>query len=126
MTRVPAQDGDRLPERSEEAKATARRLRRFGSVKRQLVADCGGDPSQAQEAIEHNAAVLAIWCEEQVASMVKGDNVKIAELSTVMNTLRRLLESLGLERRMKDVTPSLDRYIAERSPKVINGHMSGN
>ena len=27
-----------------------------------------------------------------------------------------------IERRMKDVTPSLDRYIAERAPKVVNGN----
>jgi len=32
------------------------------------------------------------------------------------NSLRRLLESTGLERRPRDITPSLGDYIANRAP----------
>jgi hypothetical protein len=111
-----------LPEvRGEKAEATAARLRRFRKVRNALVSDLGGDPSKAQEVIAHNAAALAIWCEETVEELARGGKVNIAELSTVMNTLRRQLETLGIERKPKDIT-TLARYLEERSsPKTING-----
>jgi hypothetical protein len=34
--------------------------------------------------------------------------------SRTTNTLRRLLETLGIERRPKDVTPTLDQYLRGR------------
>ena len=35
----------------------------------------------------------------------------IAEYATATNTLRRLLLDLGLERRMRDITPNIDAYL---------------
>jgi hypothetical protein len=101
--------------RSLEAEDTARRLRRFSRIKRQLIQDRGGDPTAAEAIIAHKAAGLSVWCEEQLDGLMQGDDVKVAELTTTINTLRRLLETLGLDRRMKDVTPTLHSYIAGRS-----------
>jgi hypothetical protein len=108
--------------RQESAEVTARRLRRFRSVKKALISDLGGDPSKAQEVLAHNAAALAMVCEEKVDTLVAGRAVEIGELSTLMNTLRRQLETLGIERKPKDVT-SLARYLEERrsSGVTING-----
>ena len=72
----------RLP----DAKATARRLKRFRRVKDALIADRGGDPTQAQTILAENAARLAIWLEEQMPALMKGDDEKITELGTTMNT----------------------------------------
>jgi hypothetical protein len=108
--------------RQESAEVTARRLRRFRSVKKALISDLGGDPSKAQEVLAHNAAALAMVCEEKVDTLVAGRAVEIGELSTLMNTLRRQLETLGIERKPKDVT-SLARYLEERRSNgaTING-----
>jgi hypothetical protein len=35
------------------------------------------------------------------------------------NTLRRTLESVGLERRQRDVTPSLAEYLARRAAQPL-------
>jgi hypothetical protein len=94
-----------------EREATARRLRRYKSVRAQLLNDRGGDPTQAQVLLAENAAGLAMWLEERVMEMT--ENKCTAELSQVnasMNTLRRLLETLGIERKPKDIT-TLQAYI---------------
>src|SRR5947209_8361662 len=83
-------------QRAPEAEATARRLRRFRRVRNQLLADRGGDPTQAQELLADNAAGLAMWLEERVAEMIEGnEQVNLGEVNSAMNSLRRLLESLG-------------------------------
>jgi hypothetical protein len=96
------------------------RVRRYERVRRQLIADQGNDPSEAQSTIAKNAAGLAIWCEDQVAKLINNKPVDIGELSTVMNTLRRLLETLGIHRAPRDVT-TLSEYLAKRAQPVING-----
>ena len=60
--------------------------RRYRDILAQLTSDIGGDPSEAQSLV-------------------------IAEYATATNTLRRLLLDLGLERRMRDITPNIDTYL---------------
>jgi hypothetical protein len=40
-----------------------------------------------------------------------------------MNTLRRLLETLGIERRPRDIT-TLENYIAERAKQAESGSLA--
>ena len=40
-------------------------------------------------------------------------SAQLADYQRAAGTLRRLLTSLGLQRRQKDVTPSLEQYLAE-------------
>jgi hypothetical protein len=120
MTDFPTIPGKRLP----EAEATARRLRRFRRVRAQLIADRGNDPTQAQEILADNAAALAIRLEAEVAKMMQGRMVDVGELNTSMNTLRRLLETLGIERQPRDIT-TLSEYLAKRQqPAAINGSLA--
>jgi len=49
---------------------------------------------------------------------VAGEALNVTEFITATNALRRLLNDLGRERRMKDITPSIDSYLA-RSPGHI-------
>jgi len=86
--------------------------RRFREVVAQLAADLGGDPSQAQLAIIGRAATLLVWCEMQETRFALGEDFDIASFTTATNALRRLLFDLGLERRTRDVTPSLHDYLA--------------
>lgn len=83
--------------------------RRFRDVFAQLVIDLGGDPTEAQLALVRRAATLAVWCEKQEVELAKGAKrgakLNVQAYTTVVNTLRRLLATLGLERKLRDITP---------------------
>ena len=48
--------------------------------------------------------------------MVNGEAIDIATLCTLASTTVRLSQRLGLERRARNVTPSLGQYLAARAP----------
>jgi hypothetical protein len=85
--------------------------RRYRDILAQLTSDIGGDPSEAQSIIIRRATQLAVWCEQADAAAAGGKPLNIVEYATATNTLRRLLLDLGLERRMKDITPSISSYL---------------
>ena len=89
--------------------------RRYREIVHQLESDAGGDPSGAQQAIIRRAATLAVWCEQAEAAFANGADLDIAAFTTATNSLRRLLADLGLERKAKDITPSLSQYIAAKA-----------
>lgn len=84
----------------------------------ELVSDIGGDPSGAQTAIIRRACTLIVTCEQAEAELLAGSKLEVAEFVTATNALRRLLVDLGLERRARDVTPSLAAYVASRSKET--------
>lgn len=93
--------------------------RRFRDVLSQLVSDMGGDPSEAETIIARRAATLTVWCELAEAGMASGADFDVASYTTAANSLRRLLADIGLERRAKDVTPSIaDIAAALRAERV--------
>jgi hypothetical protein len=85
--------------------------RRYRDILAQLTSDIGGDPSEAQNIIVRRATTLAVWCEQAEAKAAAGNELSIGEYATATNSLRRLLLDLGLERRMRDITPSIDAYL---------------
>jgi hypothetical protein len=92
--------------------------RRYRDVLEELIRDMGGDPSGAQSAIARRAAALCVVCEQAEAEMIAGGVLDLGEFTTAANSLRRLLSDLGLERRAKDITPSLASYISARSAQA--------
>src|SRR4051794_33001703 len=102
-------------ERLPDAQATAKRLRRFNRMRSQLLTKfgAGDDATQAQMTIANNAAAMSIWCEERVAELLDAGEVNIGEFNTTVNTLRRLLETLGIARAPRDI-PQLSEYLAKR------------
>lgn len=89
--------------------------RRFKELCADLVDHLGDDTTAPQFAIIRRAAALAVWCEQAEADQAQGKELDVAAYTTATNTLRRLLSDLGLERRARDVTPSLSEYIAGRA-----------
>jgi hypothetical protein len=80
--------------------------RRFRDVLATLVAEAfGNDPSEAQRAMARKAAALIVWTETLEAKLAAGADFDVGAYTTACNTLRRLLQDVGLERRAKDVTP---------------------
>lgn len=90
-------------------------FRRYREILASLVSDMGGDPSEAQEQIARRAASLAIWCESQDEGAANGNPIDVAAYTTASNSLRRLLESLGLERKARNVTPTIAEYAARKA-----------
>ncbi|WP_293875879.1 hypothetical protein [Sphingomonas sp. UBA978] len=90
-------------------------FRRYREILTQLVSDIGGEPSEAQGQIARRAAMLAIWCEQQDAAAGLGTPIDVKAYTTASNTLRRLLETLGIERRARNITPTLSEYAARRA-----------
>jgi hypothetical protein len=93
-------------------------MRRYRDVLAELITDSGGDPSGAQQAIARRAATLIVVCEQAERELLAGGVLDLAEFTTACNSLRRLLSDLGLERRARDITPSLASYIATRSTQT--------
>lgn len=89
--------------------------RRFREIVTGIDSDLGGDLSEAQRQLVARAATLAIWCEEREGELGEGKDFDAGAYATIANALRRLLSDLGLERRMRDVTPSLDQYLAGKA-----------
>jgi hypothetical protein len=113
--------------RTPEAKATALRLMRFRRVRKALLKDQTDDPTEAQQILATDAAGLAVWVEEQIVVLSdrKLEHADINQLNATINTLRRLLETLGIQRvHMKDITPTLSEYLKQKpqpQPPTING-----
>jgi hypothetical protein len=72
-----------------------------------------------EAALLRRAVVLIVELERREAAFAQTgqiDDESLVVYQTVSNSLRRLLESVGLARRQRDITPTLDQYLAERYP----------
>jgi hypothetical protein len=83
--------------------------RRFKDIIGLVTADLGGPDllSEGQRQLIRRIASLSVWCESQEAKMADGTAIDIDEFQRASNSLRRLLESIGLKRVAKDIGPTL-------------------
>jgi hypothetical protein len=100
--------------------------RRFRDVFELHISDLGGVDavSEAEQSICRRISTLTVELERLECRLVKQEapDDKLLDLyQRVSNTLRRLLESVGLERRQRDVTPDLHRFIAAEMAKDGRG-----
>ncbi len=98
----------------------ARRLRDLIQLH---IADLGGANavSAAEASIVRRAAVLSVELETMEGRFAQAGQASADDLDLYQRTagnLRRLLESVGLERRQRDVTPSLQQYLARRAAEL--------
>ena len=99
-------------------------MRRLRDLIAAHTADLGGDDlvTEAEMRLVRRAALLTIQCEMMDRKFALNDgDASESDLNTyqrITNTLRRTLESLGLSRRTRDVTPSLAQYLASRKTDV--------
>ncbi len=72
------------------------------------------DPTPAQASLCRRCTVLEIGLEAIEAKMASGDDdpALLDLYARASGQLGRLLRLLGIERRTKDITPTLDQYIA--------------
>jgi hypothetical protein len=88
------------------------------------VSDLGGEAnvSESERAIIRRAAVIITELERMERNFALSEGAPgIPELEMyqrLANTMRRLLEAVGLQRRPRDVTPSLSQYLNARAIAV--------
>lgn len=85
--------------------ATARRYR---DVMEAIISDLGGKDviSEGQRQLARRAAALSVQCEQIEATMAIGGTLDANDYVRLVNALNRTLTTIGLKRRMKDVTPT--------------------
>jgi hypothetical protein len=114
-------------------------VRRFRDLIALHTTDLGGEDvvTEGEKALIRRAACLMVELErlemlfadgqEELAPQFKhqgraGRLHRLDVYQRVSNTLRRTLEALGLQRRAKDVTPTLDQYLRDRKKRNGRDH----
>jgi hypothetical protein len=95
-------------------------VRRFHDLISLHTSDLGGDEavSTAELSLVRRAATLSVELERYELKFAQAGQATIADLDAYQrasNTLRRLLESVGLQRRQKDITPDLKSYLSAKT-----------
>lgn len=82
--------------------------------------DLGGTDalSEAQSSLVRRVATIEIELEQLEGKLSKGEAVDLDAYTRAAGHLRRILETLGLERRSRDVTPTVEQYLAANSEAV--------
>jgi hypothetical protein len=65
--------------------------------------------------IRLEASAIELELEQMEGRLSRGETIDLDGFTRAASHLRRLLESLGLERRARVVTPSLQEYLANRA-----------
>jgi hypothetical protein len=96
-------------------------MRRFRDLIQDYAKDLGGDITEAEKRLVRRAAMLTLQAEMLDAKFAEHETLARREdleiYQRVSNSLRRLLETLGLQRRARDITPDPLQYAA-RSHEV--------
>jgi hypothetical protein len=82
-------------------------------------ADLGGADilSEAQASLIRRAAVIEVELERMEGRLSAGEVVDLDQYTRAVGHLRRVLETLGIERTKRDVTPTLSEYLASKATK---------
>ena len=120
----------RIIESGPRSKRTVRRwhnswVKRLDECLHDLTSDVP-DASAAERSIMRRAAVLQIECERLESKFALAGEAVASDLDLYIRAsgnLKRLLEAVGLQRRQRDITPSLQEYLANRRRQhhQING-----
>jgi hypothetical protein len=89
--------------------------RRWRDLVELHVSDCGGAAaiSEAMISLCRRVAAIEVQLEQMEACMSEGDlKVDLDLYNRLAGNLRRMLESIGLQRVSRDVTPDLRSYLA--------------
>lgn len=91
--------------------------RRYRDIAAQIIADMGGIDrcSEAKLQLVRRFSAVAVLAEQMEARLARGETVDVAEFSALASTAVRIAQRIGLERRARDVTPSLRDYLEHRT-----------
>jgi hypothetical protein len=86
---------------------------------KQLIEEISGDLggadhlSAAERQMVQHGAVLGAYATDLEAQYLRGRRIDLTALCTILNTQRRCFDAIGYRRRPRDVTPSLEGFLAK-------------
>ena len=82
----------------------------------EIEGDLGGSDrlSTGERQLVQRAAVLGAVLTDTESRWIEGEPVDLTGYCTIVNAQRRVLETIGLRRRSRDVTPDLHDYLAQK------------
>ena len=88
--------------------------RRFRDIASQVALDQGGldQLSEARLQLVRRFAAAAVLAEQLEAALANGQEINVERHALLCSTLTRLAQRIGLDRRAKNITPSLREYLA--------------
>jgi hypothetical protein len=94
--------------------------RRYRDLIAGHVADLGGMPalSEAQLSLVKRASAIECELEQQEGKLSQGEEINLDEFTRAASHLRRIFETVGIERRPRDVTHDLTAYLAAQTLAV--------
>jgi len=89
--------------------------RRFRDVLTEITNDLGGADllSEGQRQLIRRATTISIMCEKLEGDAAAGEPINLELYGRLTDRLGRALQRLGLERRARDVEPTLTEYLAQ-------------
>ena len=99
---------------------STRWARRWRDLCANFAADLGGSEhlSEAQASLIRRASTLSVQLESMEASLSVDQPIDLDLYNRAAGGLRRILESLGLERRSRTIMPTLAEYIDAKKVDV--------
>ena len=90
---------------------------RYAGIRAALIADKGGETavSEAEAQLVDRCAFMAMRLETMQIVALAGEEIDLQRYGELTDRLRRGLESIGLQRRARDITPSLRSYLTTRT-----------
>ena len=91
--------------------------RRFRDIFNAIISDLGGPDAvtEGQTQLCRRAAALSVACEQIEVELAAGNEVPLSGLITATNALRRVLDTLGLERRQRDTANGSKTGVSRRA-----------
>jgi hypothetical protein len=93
--------------------------RRFRDVLAQIIGDLGGADllSEGQRQLARRCATISIQCEKMEGEAAAGNDIDLEQYGRLTDRLGRGFQRLGLKRQQRDVTPTLEEYVAAKRAK---------
>lgn len=116
-SRVTNSGGNLLPN-IDNRSALARRFRDICSA---IAADQGGADrlSEARLQLVRRFSAAAVLAEGMEARLANGEEIDIAQHALLCSTLTRLAQRIGIDRRLRNVLPSVEEYLAASAKQAI-------
>ena len=92
--------------------------RRFRGIANAVLADQGGasECSESRRQLIRRFSAACVLAEELEGRLARGEEIDVERHALLCSTLTRLAQRIGIDRRAKNITPSLGDYL--RSPSA--------
>jgi hypothetical protein len=97
--------------------------RRFKDITSAILADQGGAElcSESRLQLVRRSAAAAVLAEQMESRLANGEQIDIQEHALLCSTLTRLAQRIGIERRARDVGPTLGDLLREDAMRQRDG-----